>query len=307
MSNQQSIEQDSDLLVNINSFQRHLKAENKSPATIRTYIDAATGFDEYLRLNGYTLDLADIKAEHVELFITDQLERHAPATAANRYRSLQSFIKWAVAEGEIDQSDDPFRNLKSPNVPEKHVRIVPEDELKRLLKSCAGTGFLERRDIAILRIFITSGARRSEVANLRISVDDPLVNDLDLDMGVARIMGKGARERMIPLDPKTVMALDRYLRARAKHNMSRLPWLWLGKKGRLTVDGIRQMVERRCEQAGIPKIHVHQLRHSFAHDWLNSEGNESDLMRLAGWRSSRRWSGAMPLLLQRNERSQRLA
>jgi integrase len=130
-------------------------------------------FEELIRLQGYALDLADIRAEHVELFITDQLARHAPATAANRYRSLQSFIKWAVAEGEIDQADDPFRNLKSPYVPEKHVRIVPEDELKRLLKACAGTGFLERRDLAILRIFITSGARRSEVANLRISLDDP--------------------------------------------------------------------------------------------------------------------------------------
>ncbi len=292
---QQSIEQDGDLSVNINSFQRHLKAENKSSATVRTYVDAAKLFEEFLRDSGRTQFLAEVKAEHAELFIGNQLELHAPATAANRYRSLQSFIKWAVAEGEIDQADDPFRNLKSPNVPEKHVRIVPEDELKKLLKACAGTGFLERRDIAILRIFITSGARRSEVANLRISLEDPLHNDLDLDMGVARIMGKGARERMIPLDPKTVMALDRYIRVRSKHNMARLPWLWLGKKGRLTVDGIRQMVERRCEQAGIPKIHVHQLRHSFAHDWLSSGGNESDLMRLAGWRSSqmvRRYASA---------------
>jgi site-specific recombinase XerD len=295
MSNQPSIEQPGDLPVNIQSFQRHLKAENKSPATVRTYIEAAKLFDEFLRVHGYPRYLAEIKAEHVELFITAQLNLHAAATAANRYRSLQSFIKWAVAEGEIDVENDPFRNLKSPKVPEKHVRIIPEEEIKKLLKACVGTGFAERRDLAILRIFVTTGARRSEVANLRISSQDPLQNDIDLDQGVARLMGKGARERLIPLDPKTVRAIDRYLRVRSKHTMARLPWLWLGKKGRLTVDGIRQMLERRCEQANIPKIHVHQLRHSFAHDWLSSGGNESDLMRIAGWRSSqmvRRYASA---------------
>jgi site-specific recombinase XerD len=165
-------------------------------------------------------------------------------------------------------------------MPEKHVRIVPEDELVKLLKACAGTGFNERRDLAILRIFITSGARRSEVANLRVSLSGPYDNDVDLNQGVARILGKGARERMIPIDPKTVRAIDRYLPVRGTHMMANLPWLWLGKKGRLTVDGIRQMVERRCGQAEIQRIHVHQLRHSFAHDWLSSGGNESDLVRI---------------------------
>ncbi len=286
MPNHLSIEQDGDLTVNLNSFERHLKAENKSPATVRTYKEAGKLFEEFLRVNEYPRNLIEIKAEHVELFITNQLNLHAPATAANRYRSLQAFFRWAVGEEEIDRDSDPFRNLKSPKVPEKHVRIVPEDEIKELLKACAGTGYAERRDLAILRIFITTGARRSEVANLRISLDNPLDNDLDLDQGVARVLGKGARERMIPLDPKTVRAIDRYLRVRSKHPMVRMPWLWLGKKGRLTVDGIRQMLERRCLQAEIPKIHVHQLRHSFAHDWLSSGGNESDLMQIAGWRSS---------------------
>ena len=286
MPNQLPVEQPEDLSVNIQSFQRHLKAENKSPATIRTYMEAARLFDRFLDENGHTRLLAEIRARHVELFMATQLERHAAATAANRYRSLQSFIKWAVAEGEIAEENDPFRNLKSPSVPEKQVRIIPEDEIRALLKACAGTGFLERRDHAILRIFITTGARRSEVANLRVSYDDPLDNDIDLDQGVCRIFGKGARERVVAIDPKTVRAIDRYLRIRSKHQAANLPWMWLGKKGRLTVDGIRQLLERRCVKAGIPRIHVHQLRHTFAHDWLASGGGESDLMRIAGWKSA---------------------
>jgi integrase/recombinase XerC len=169
MSNQQSIELDGDLAVNLNSFERHLNAENKSPVTVGTYVEAGKLFDEFLRVHGYPRNLVEIKAEHVELFITTQVNLHAPATAANRYRSLQAFFRWAVGEEEIDRDRDPFRNLKSPKVAEKHVRIVPEDEIKKFLKACAGTGFAERYDLAILRIFVTTGARRSEVANLRIS------------------------------------------------------------------------------------------------------------------------------------------
>ena len=169
MSNQQSIELDGDLAVNLNSFERHLNAENKSPVTVGTYVEAGKLFDEFLRVHGYPRNLVEIKAEHVELFITTQVNLHAPATAANRYRSLQAFFRWAVGEEEIDRDRDPFRNLKSPKVAEKHVRIVPEDEIKKFLKACAGTWFAERYDLAILRIFVTTGARRSEVANLRIS------------------------------------------------------------------------------------------------------------------------------------------
>lgn len=81
-------------------------------------------------------------------------------------------------------------------------------------------------------------------------------------------------------------ALDRYLRVRSRHAYAKTSWLWLGKRGRLTDEGIRQLIERRAAQAGLGKIHVHQLRHSFAHHWLSDGGQESDLMRIAGWRSA---------------------
>ena len=64
-----------------------------------------------------------------------------------------------------------------------------------------------------------------------------------------------------------------------------LTWLWLGKKGRFRDSGVLQMIRKRGEEAGLGQIHPHQLRHSFAHAWLASGGNEGDLMRLAGWRS----------------------
>jgi len=64
-----------------------------------------------------------------------------------------------------------------------------------------------------------------------------------------------------------------------------LGWLWIGKKGRTTDSDLAQILRRRSQQAGIGHLHAHQLRHTFAHAWLAQGGNETDLMRIAGWKS----------------------
>jgi len=176
--------------------------------------------------------------------------------------------------------------MKPPQVPEDPPDILREDELKALLATCdKGQDQDSRRDAAIIRVFIDTGARVAEVANLRWNPDDPTQHDVDLERGVLRVVGKGRRERVLPLGRKTVRALDRYLRGRLKHREADLPWLWLGIKGRLTDTGIRQVVVRRGRAADLGRIHPHQLRHSFAHTWLAEGGTEGDLMMLAGWRS----------------------
>jgi site-specific recombinase XerD len=81
-------------------------------------------------------------------------------------------------------------------------------------------------------------------------------------------------------------ALDRYLRARARHRSASCPYLWLGRKGRFTASGIGQMVRDRGRGAGLgDAVHPHLLRHTFAHRQLAAGMQETDLMRLAGWRS----------------------
>lgn len=274
-----------DLAINITSFKRHLAATNKSPKTIKSYLEACTQLAQFVKDKGMPLYLAELKREHVEHYIADQLERWTPATAANRYRSLRAFFKWAVEEGEISPDSSPMANMKVPKIPEKAVRVLTGDEITSLLAACKGSSFEARRDLAILRMFVTTGARRQEIATLRFDPENPLENDIDLDQGVARVLGKGGRDRLLPLDPRTIKALDRYLRIRARHPHNDMRWLWLGKKGRLTEDGLRQMLERRAEKAGLGHIHLHQLRHTFAHHWLLEGGSESDLMRIAGWKS----------------------
>ena len=131
----------------------------------------------------------------------------------------------------------------------------------------------------MLRLFADSGMRLSELTNLK-------VEDLDLDARVAFVVGKGSRPRACPFGAKTAAALDRYMHGRARSPQAKgTDALWVGTRGPLTTAGIRSIVERRAKQAGIEGLHAHLFRHYFAHTHLADGGNETDLMRLVGWRS----------------------
>jgi site-specific recombinase XerD len=260
----------------IPSFLRSLRAANKSPKTIKAYREAAEQLLAFLAEHGMPTTVTSIRREHVEAYIESVLERWKPATASNRYRALRVLFGWLVEEGEVP--DFPMAKMKPPSVPEVPVPVIAADDLRRLLAVCAGKDFEARRDLAILSLFIDTGLRRAELAGLR-------VDDVDFDHEVAVVTGNGSRPRAVPFGRKTSVALDRYLRERRRHAHSGEPWLWLGARGRFTDSGVAQMLERRAEQAGLGHLHLHQLRHSFAHQWLASGGAEGDLMRLAGWRS----------------------
>jgi site-specific recombinase XerD len=265
----------------VTSFLRHLKAENKSPQTILAYRYAAEGLVDFLGAHGMPARAADIRRGHVEAYVEDLLAHRSPATANQRYRSLQQFFRWLAQEGEVQSN--PMVNMKPPTIPERPVPVVKLEDLKIMLDGCDTSTLEGRRDEAILRVFIDTGARLAELANLRLDSEDG--GDVDLDGGVLRVMGKGPRQRLLPIGAKTAKALDRYLRKRVQSPQSSLPWLWVGKKGRLTDSGIRQMVWQRSREAGIGRIHPHQLRHTFAYQWLEAGGSEGDLMRLTGWKS----------------------
>jgi site-specific recombinase XerD len=180
------------------------------------------------------------------------------------------------------REDNPMATMRPPAIPEHPVPVVPLDDLRKLLKACEGRDFLELRDTALIRLMLEPGGmRRAEVAGLR-------VEDVDLESDVVVVVGKGRRPRAIPYGHKTGQALTRYLRARMGHPQAKL-WpdaLWLSQKGPLTDNGLGQILERRCAQAGIPRIRPHQLRHTAADLWLSeSGGDETSAMRLFGWRS----------------------
>ena len=193
-----------------------------------------------------------------------ELQRTAPASAATRYRSLQQLFNWLDEEGEIDAS--PMAKMRPPKIPEKPVPALSDDHVRLLLADCSGKDFRNRRDCAIIRLFLDTGMRLEGMGGLRYSPDDAEFSDVDLTSRVARIIAKGRRELVLPIGAKTARDIDRYIRVRAAHPHAADPWLWLGKKGRLTASGIYQMIKDRGSAVGLPDLHPHQLRHTFSHD-----------------------------------------
>jgi site-specific recombinase XerD len=268
----------------LKSFGRHLRAQNLSPRTVDTYTESVRQLARFLADKGMPQDVGVVRREHVESFISSLLELWKPATAHNRYRGVQAFFKWLAEDGEIAAS--PMAKMRPPRVPEQPPAVLREDELRALLARCEkGTSLEDRRDAAVLRVFIDTGARRSEIAGLRYQPGSDDENDVDLDLGLLRVAGKGGRERVLPIGDKAIRAVDRYLRKRAASGSASLPWLWVSRKGRFGDNGIFQMVRRRGRQAGLGELFPHQLRHTFAHHWLLGGGTEGDLMRITGWRS----------------------
>jgi site-specific recombinase XerD len=257
------------------SFERHLRAENKAERTIHTYLEALGQLAVHLQATERD-GLASARTQDVEAFLGELLARRSPGTAANRYRSLRVFYRWLEDEGEIPAN--PMARLKPPAVPEQPVPVLEEAALYRLLDVCAGRDFEARRDTALILLLLDAGPRRAEVAAMRLE-------DVDFDDSVIWVRGKGSRDRAVPFGRKTAQALDRYLRARARHRQAASEALWIGPKGPITDSGIAQIVRRRGRQAGIEGLHPHQFRHTFAHLWRAAGGEGTDLMRLAGWRS----------------------
>lgn len=282
------------------SWLRALKSENKSDNTIRIYGHAVRSFTRFLldEEDGYRpvlgedgtpgraapADLDDVHREHLQAYIAATIARTSAANAHQHFRALKTFFNWLVDEEELDRS--PMRTMKPPAVTEKEVPVIPKEDLTALFKTCKGREYRDRRDTAILMLFLDTGLRLSELA-------DRKVGDVDLDLMVIRVLGKGDKWRSVPFGRTCATALDRYLRAAAKHKGATLDedmWLWWGigpahKMHRLTMWGVGQMLKRRCAEAGIGALHPHQFRHTFAHLWKAAEGNEDDLMRITGWKS----------------------
>lgn len=271
----------SDVQPLMESWLRALRSENKSPRTAENYAMAVRDFSTWCARHGRASDPVEQKPDDVRSFITAVMEDgKAVSTAALYHRCLRAWFRWLIAEDELDT--DPMVKLKPPRPPEEPVPVYTEHELRALLDACKGTGWMERRDMAMIRLWIDTGMRLGEM----IGIDR---TQLDLNTGTVLVTGKGSRSRLVPFGAKTAEAIDRYLRALRKRDArphADGEALWLSRRGRLSDAGAQAMLKARAERAGVVGAHPHRFRHTAAHRWLSAGGTEGDLMAIAGWRSS---------------------
>lgn len=257
-----------------------LAAENKSDDTKTGYMYSLR---DYIRWVDATYGLSgptDITTGRIREWLADQLEKNSPATAKSRWTGMRSFCKWMAEEHELEPS--PMEHVVSPNVPEKPAEMLTLEQVGQLIKGCEGPLLIDRRDVALISLYADTGCRLAEIANLTMT-------DIDRRTREATVTGKGERTRIVPFGIQTTRAVDRYIRIRDRQPNAHIPALWLsGKDGKaMTRNAIQQMFRRRGRAIlGINDCHPHMLRHLFADTWLgDSQGQEGDLMELAGWKS----------------------
>lgn len=258
-----------------------LEAMNRAPRTVELYVRGVTLFEAFLRRQGMPVAVGAVAREHVESFFAWMLGSggYAAASAKAYYDGIRQFFRWAEEEGEVAGTSNPMRHVRPPRVIVQPAPILRDSDIKALLATCEGRTFEDRRDAALVMLLFDTGIRLSECTGLEMG-------DVDLtDRRGVTVLGKGRKLRDVPFGAATARALGRYLRARRAHPYRDRPEFWIGGRGPMTPSGVRQMLERRGIEAGIGPVTPHRLRHAFAHSWLAGGGEETDLMRLAGWSS----------------------
>ena len=199
-----------------------------------------------------------------------------------QYRRLNRFFTWLVERGYVEIN--PLHLIKPPSLDEKTVPVVSEDQMRDLLiltntalaKTPAHRFRLVRNQAVLYMLFDTPG-RLAEISKIRLE-------DMDLETGVVLVMGKGRRERWMPIGDAARSALLDYLLEREKL-LPNTDALWVSEQGKAILpNGIFQILKRLGKRAGIPNLHTHRFRHSYAVNALRSGMPERVLQLVGGWR-----------------------
>lgn len=288
----------SELAEHTADFRRHCRARGLAPRTISDYVAKLHNFVVWAQNeSGETIVstglIKDFMGQLLERKVETEKCGHTKGTnrivsrkyALNHYVVLQQFFKWAVEDHLCNKNI--WSGMQRPKPDKKPVDIVKPDAIAAVLQTTKvypahpagnvrGTKLVRLRDEAILRLFIDTGVRVGDLLSMT-------VDTLDLTDNIATVVGKGNKVRQVPFGERTAIALSRYLREREARGTS-IPDLWVGRYLTPLKDAaVREMVERRCIQAGVPHIYPHQFRHTAAHNWLSSGGSETGLAQIMGW------------------------
>ncbi len=258
----------------ITDYLTDLERRRYSPTSIDVYRRALLDMDAFLGARG-TRGLNDITADNLADYRLSLFDRGLKASSVVVYiRAVRGLFRWL---------EDRHRIFINPTVglivrtARQFIQYVPtEAEVRRLLAAPSGTP-AGLRDRAVLEVAYATGARRAENASLTLDS----VNSEDATL---RIMGKGERERVVPLTTAAVGALARYAKdSRPKFPGADTDRLWLGQNGPLSPDGISYVFLRQCQLAGIkPVIRPHAMRRACATHMLRHGAGPVDIQHLLG-------------------------
>jgi integrase/recombinase XerD len=207
------------------------------------------------------LRAADVTRDDVADFLGSLYRAGLDSRSVARHLvTLRGFFRWALREREIPA--DPTENVESPRMWKKLPGCLSLDEVERLLAAPDARTVYGARDKAMLELLYSTGLRVSELCGVRLG-------DLDRRAGVVRTLGKGSKERLVPVGRQALAAVERYLRdarPRLAEGRAASPWMFLNHRGgRMGRIGFWKRLRQYGRRAGLRgPLSPHKLRHSFA-------------------------------------------
>ena len=225
--------------------------------TVEAYARDLLRFFQYLK--GKNLSPLQISQDHITKYLGMLGIKLSAKSVARNISAVKMFFRFLVTEGKIE--DSPARLLHTPRLSRKLPGVLSHAEMEQLLSQPDPSHPREQRDRAMLEILYATGLRVSELISLRIQA-------INLEAGYVRTMGKGSKERVVPMGEKATEAVSAYL-SKGRRLLTKGPassYLFVSSRGsRMTRQGFWKIIKKYGKKAGIKKkITPHSIRHSFA-------------------------------------------
>lgn len=263
------------MLKQIENFTLHLQGRNLSVHTLRAYTGDLREFAAFMALRNL-LNVKDFTMHNIRAYLAaeNQLEI-GRNTILRKISALRSFAKYLSNRGLINSN--PFKLFSAPKREKLLPKFLTEEETSKLMDAPSLSRY-SARNKAILELVYSSGLRRSETVGMD-------VGDVNFTEGLVKVLGKGSKERLVPVTDIALEAISNYLATRP--DISPASPLFLGSKGtRLSGEGLAQVIKQSAIKSNLArKITPHSLRHSFATHLLNNGCDLKTLQEMLGHKS----------------------
>ncbi|MDR1124252.1 MAG: tyrosine recombinase XerC [Elusimicrobiota bacterium] len=263
------------MLKQIENFSVHLRGRNLSAHTLRAYESDLKEFAAFMSLRG-RLAVRDFTIQNIRAYLARESQKEiARNSMLRKISALRSFAKYLSNRGIT--AANPFKLFAAPRRERLLPKFLTEAEAAKLMDAEPSVRFAARNK-ALLELLYSSGLRRSEITGLN-------AGDVNFTEGFVKVLGKGGRERLVPVTDIALEAISNYLSTRAAAN-AHAP-LFLGSRGgRLSGEGLAQIVKKSALKSNLArKITPHGLRHSFATHLLNNGCDLKTLQEMLGHKS----------------------